>query len=268
MKFSWFAAANEAGAWQPLTPLGVAQFARAPVWRLLVVQLIFALVAAGAAAWLLDTAWFPPIQQAIRHLPERGEIRSGRLNWSGESPQLLAQNYFLALAVDLDHSGAVRSPAHVQVEFGRESVRFFSLLGYAGFPYRPDRIMAFNRPELEPWWGAWQTPILWITIGVVLVWCLVIWTLLATVYCLPVWLIGFFANRQLTFRGSWKLSGAALMPGALVMIASMILYGLGSLDLVQLAAAAAAHFAIGWIYLFWAPFRVTKLPSAPKNPFS
>ena len=268
MKFSWFAASNEGGAWQPLTPLGVAAFARSSVWRLLVVQLVFALAAAAAAAWFLDTAWFPPIRQAIRHLPEHGDIRSGRLNWSGESPQLLSQNYFLALAVDLDHSGAVRPPAHVQVEFGRESVRFFSLLGYSDLPYPPDRIVAFNQPELEPWWGAWQAPILWITIGAVLAWCFVIWTLLAAIYCLPVWLVGFFANRQLTFRGSWKLAGAALMPGALVMIAAIVAYGLGFLDLVQLLAAAAAHFVIGWVYLFCAPFRVAKLPSSPKNPFS
>src|ERR1051325_2857944 len=110
-------------AWQPLTPRGVAAFADAPLRRLLVVQFVFAILAAAAIVWFLTVAWFPAITSAIRQLPERGEIRAGSLDWTAESPQALADNHFLALMVDLDHTGSIRSPAHVQVEFGRREAR-------------------------------------------------------------------------------------------------------------------------------------------------
>ena len=76
------------------------------------------------------------------------------------------------------------------------------------------------------------------------------WWLLATVYFLPAWLLGFFTNRDLNLRASWKLSGAALLPGALLMAAGVWLYGLGFLGLVSFGFLFAAHFVLGWTYLF------------------
>ena len=92
------------------------------------------------------------------------------------------------------------------------------------------------------------------------------WWLLATVYFLPVWLLGFFANRDLNFRASWKLSGAALLPGALLMAAGILLYDFGLLDLVSLGFVFAAHFALGWIYLFLSQLFLPRIPEAqPKG---
>src|SRR6185295_4390797 len=113
---------TDAPAWQPLTPRGVAAFARAPMWRLWLVQFLFAAAVAATVGWFLHVNWFPIIQQAVRRLPEQGEIRAGRLDWTNASPQLLAEGRFLAVSVDLNHGGGVRSPAHVQVEFGRDDV--------------------------------------------------------------------------------------------------------------------------------------------------
>ena len=73
-------------AWQPLTVRGVAAFARASLGRLLLVQFIVALLAAGTVVWFLHKAWFPTIGEAIRQLPPQGEIRSGRLDWQGPTP--------------------------------------------------------------------------------------------------------------------------------------------------------------------------------------
>ena len=73
-------------AWQPLTVRGVAAFASATLGRLLLVQFIVALLAAGTVVWFLQRAWFPTIGEAIRQLPPQGEIRSGRLDWPGPSP--------------------------------------------------------------------------------------------------------------------------------------------------------------------------------------
>ena len=60
---------------------------------------------------------------------------------------------------------------------------------------------------------------------------LVSWWILATIYFLPVWLLGFFANRDLNFRQSWRLAGAALLPGALLLAAGIVLYDFGAVDL-------------------------------------
>ena len=95
------------------------------------------------------------------------------------------------------------------------------------------------------------------------------WWLLATIYFLPVWLLGFFVNRDLNFRASWKLSGAALLPGALLMAAGILLYDFGAVDLVQFGFIFGAHFVLGWIYLFvsllFVPANFRALPKG--NPF-
>lgn len=258
----------ESRAWQPLTPRGMAAFARAPLRWLLLAQFVFAVLAASAVVWFLRTAWFPTVRQAIAHLPEHGEIRSGKLNWSNASPQLLAEGDFLAFVVDTNHAGGLRSTAQIQVEFGRHDIFFYSLAGYHKWPYPKDWSVGFNRPDAEPWWGAWQPPIQWLAFGGTVLWCMASWALLSTIYLIPAWLGGFFANRDLSLSGTWKLAGAALMPGAVVMIAGIVFYGFGVLDLVELAAIIAAHVLVGWVYLILGVRVSPKLSSsAEKNPF-
>ncbi|HEX4265764.1 MAG TPA: hypothetical protein VH597_15630 [Verrucomicrobiae bacterium] len=257
-------------AWQPLTPRGVAAFARAPGRRLLVVQFLFALAAAVTVVWFLRTAWFPTVRAATKQLPVQGRMQSGKLNWVSDSPALLAEGHFLAFVVDTNHVGTVRSPAHIQVEFGRDDIYFYSLVGYREWPYPGDWSFGFNRDALQPWWGAWEAPVQWLAFCGMLLWCLVSWTLLATVYVLPVWLGGFFANRDLSLRQSWKLAGAALMPGALVMIVAILFYGFGVLDVVQLAAACGVHIVVSWVYLIWGVSvspRLSPRAVASQNPF-
>jgi hypothetical protein len=260
-------------AWQPLTPRGVAAFARGPLRRLLLVQFVVSLLAAVALVWFLRTAWFPTVRRAIEDLPEQGEMKSGKLNWSGESPLLLAEGHFLALDVDTNHTGSLRSPAQVQVEFGRDDIHifFYSLAGYREWPYPMGWNFGFNRAALKPWWGAWEPPIQWLAFAGMMLWCLLSWWVLATIYFLPVWLGGFFTNRDLKFRQSWKLAGAALMPGALLMIVAIVFYGFGALDLVQFSAAVVAHIVAGWVYVICAVRGSPKLAAnaAPKeNPFA
>ena len=52
-------------AWEPLTPRGVAAFARASFERLFIVQGLFALLAAAAVVWVLSDGVFPVIDDAI-----------------------------------------------------------------------------------------------------------------------------------------------------------------------------------------------------------
>src|SRR4029079_3633002 len=96
------------------------------------------------------------------------------------------------------------------------------------------------------------------------------WTILATVYAGPAWLAGFFANRDVSLGGSWRLCGAARVPGCVFMTAGIFVYGLGFLDLVQMGVAFAAHFVVSWVYI---GLSIRKLPlhpeaaAAKKNPF-
>ena len=137
-------------AWEPLTPRGVAAFARATTSRLLLVQFIIALLVAASVAWFIYDSCFPTVWAMIRNLPATGEISLGRLNWPGEPSQLLAERRFLALDVDLNHSGRIDSLSDVQIEFGKETLRISSRLGYTEWPYPRDRVMPFNRTDLEP----------------------------------------------------------------------------------------------------------------------
>ena len=256
-------------AWEPLTPRGVAAFAHAKFSRLFLVQFAVALLAAVSIVWFLDEGYFPTIRAAIQNLPDAGKISSGKLDWRGGPPRLLAEGKFLAFDVDPGHSGQIHSTADLQIEFGKESARVFSLLGYEDFFYPPDRFAPFNRTELEPLWGAWCMEILFIAAAATVIGLLLSWWILATLYFLPAWILGFFANRDLNFRASWKLSGAALMPGALLMAAGIFLYGFGALDLVQLGFIFSAHFVLGWIYLVVSLLFLPRIPEArlEKNPF-
>ena len=94
------------------------------------------------------------------------------------------------------------------------------------------------------------------------------WTVLATAYFLPAWLICFLADRDLNIRQSWRLAGAALMPGALLLTAAIAFYALGALDLIQMSFAVGAHLVLGWIYLFISPLFLPRVsPADKRNPF-
>jgi hypothetical protein len=259
---------NASAISEPFTPRGVAAFARAKFNHLLLAQCIFALLAAFAVAWFFYEDCFPTVQAAIENLPADSEINSGALDWQGDSFLELAEGRFIAFDVDISHSGQYRSPADLQIEFGHETIRVFSLFGYADFLYPPNEIISFNRTELNPQWKAWRAVILFLIILATIIALLLSWWGLATLYFLPVWLAGFFTNRDLDLRASWKLSGAALLPGALLMTAGILFYGLG-LPLVTFLFIFGAHFVLGWLYLFFGLAFLSRTSSAvPKgNPF-
>src|SRR5262249_22334485 len=141
-------------------------------------------------------------------LPAEGQIVAGQLDWPrADPPLMLAEGRLLGIAVDLNHSGQVRSPAHVEAEFGRSDLRVYSLLGYARIAYPRGWRIPFSRQELEPRWGAWSPAVLTLSILGVATALMATWAALAWVYCWPVWLIGFFADRDLTVRASRRLAG-------------------------------------------------------------
>jgi hypothetical protein len=256
-------------AWEPFTPRGVASFARASYERLLVVQCLMALVVALLSVWVLAHGFFPTVSAAVQQLPDTGQIILGELEIPDGSPRLLAEGHFLAFIVDPKHSGQIRSPAQFQFEFGGDSLLIFSLFGMAEIDYPADQSFYFNQADLQPKWEAWAPDILGLAGLAVFLSLFLSWNALAVVYCLPVWLVAFFANRDLDFLQSWRLAGAALMPGALLMGVSLWLYGIGAFDLVKLCFAFGMHLVVGFIYAFVSPLFLNHAVSASgNNPFS
>jgi hypothetical protein len=258
-------------AWQPLTFRGVAAFASASFSRLFLVQLVFAVLSAAVVVWFVHRAWFPVISRAISELPVDAHIRAQRLTWNGDEPRTIAESRFLSIGVDLEHEGKARTPSHIQVELGERDVKLMSLLGYTVATYPANYRIDLTPGDAGPWWGAWTPPIMAMTAGATMAALFVSWSALATIYFLPLWLYAFFANRDLSLAGSWRLGGAALMPGALILCAGIVLYALGALDLPLLAVVMGLHFLGGWIYAWVA---VWELPHPKEetasgvNPFA
>ena len=258
-------------AWEPFTPRGVAAFARASLERLIVVQSVLALIATATVVWLLANGFFPTVDAAVGNLPDKGEISRGKLNVShlGDlPPKILGEGHFLAFTLDAQNSRTLRSPAQFQFEFTQDSLVIRSLLGELEIPYPPDQSFYFNRRDVQPAWGAWSPNLLGLAAIGTFFGLLLSWWLLATIYFFPVWLVSYFTDRDLSFRASWKLAGAALLPGALILSLGLALYGLGAFDLVQLAFAFTMHLIIGWIYLLISPMFLNRaLSDEKKNPF-
>jgi hypothetical protein len=258
-------------AWQPLTPRGVAAFAFATWTRLLVVQTAFALLTALAVGWFLAVAWFPTVREAIHRLPDQGVVRAGELKSPRASPEPLAQSGFLSFAVNLENQPSASPMADLQLEFQRHFVEVRSLLGALLLRYPKGYEVQFNRPELAPWWGAWQ-PILVVMAGLAVVaGLLLLWALLAALYAPVSWLVGFFADRAVSLAGSWRLAAAALLPGALVMVVAIFAYGLEVLQLLHFLILTAFHVIIPWVYLMASPLALPPVAKGPRrgaNPFA
>ena len=236
-------------AWLPLTPRGVARFASTSAGRVCIVQSVFALLAAAVLTWFVRAAWLPTVEAAIEQLPAVGEIRAGQLYWVQESPQKLAEGRFLSIAVDLTHSGETRGPAHMQVEFGRGSVDVCAMLGCVSLPYPLDLVYALNRSEARPWWGAWRPVILVCVFCGMALWLMIVWDVLAALYCVPARIASLATNRSLTLLGAWRLCAAAQLPGVLFLSLALVVYALGFMDPVRLLVAFVVHWVLGWFYI-------------------
>ncbi len=258
---------------EPITPRGVVGFAHASVLWLWCGQLVAASLVALALLWFFNSSCVPAVDKAIHNLDGTGEIRSGELAWHGESPVILAEERFLAFDIDLNHTGTLHCTSDVQVEFGRDSIRVFSLLGYADFyyPYNPpNETIPVSREALEPLWGAWLPELQAVLVAVILATLMLLWNVLGTLYWLPLWLAAFLAGRELGCLASWRLAGAALLPCGLLLALGIFLFDLGFLDLVQISFVIGAHLLLGWIYLFVSLLflpRRDRSAKAKQNPF-
>lgn len=257
-------------AWQPFTPRGVAAFANATLTRVILAQLAVALLVAAVVVWFLRMTWLPVIGEAIQQLPPTGMIRNGTLTYGGEPQVVLAQNRWLSIAVDVQgESAKTGQAADVEATFERNSMTLCSVLGCWRQHYWPGYFISFNRAELEPRWGAWRGPILAVATLATAISLYVMWWGLALLYAPVIKCIAFFFDRIVTWRGAWRQSAAALLPGALLAAAGLLLYGFAAVDLFRLGLIYALHFVCGLAFVVASPFFLPKLSSLPsrRNPF-
>jgi hypothetical protein len=256
---------------QPLTFGGVAAFAPASTGRLLLFQAAIALLAALAVAFLFESACVPVITQTIQGLPASGAIVDGQLSWTQARPLRTVGSTFLWISIDPGDTLEPSEGADLEVELGKHQLRVRSVFGYLAVPYPNGYTIALNRNEVEPWWGAWHPAVTTGLGAATLVGLLVIWEILASLYAWPVRLISFYADRDLSWSGAWRLAAAALLSGAMFLVLALVAYACHQLNLMQLLAAAVLHFMIGWVYVLFAPFglpRCVHTASAqPANPF-
>lgn len=258
-------------AWQPFTFGGVAAFCTAALSRVLLVQLMVGLLVGAGVVRFVNTNYSPVLVRAIHQLPEDTILKYGAL--SGSESGLLAEGKFLSLAIDLEGESDFGQSSDLQVELHRSNFQVSSMLrsvaGVWKIDYPVDTYLPLNPSLLEPWWGAWH-PIIYVAILVLVAGLLMItWALLAMLYMAPVRLIAYYADRQLTMSGAWKLASAGLMPGAITMIGGIFLYGWQVLDLIGLGAFVLLHLLVGWVYVFVSPCRIKQTISdaSKNNPF-
>jgi hypothetical protein len=263
-------AAPTRAAWQPFTFGGLAAFARAGVGRLLLVELMFAVLVSGSAVWFLRRAWSPVILQAIQKMPETARIADGRL--AGIDATIIAETKFFAIAVTPDTSEQIGQSADVQIQFRPTDVRVGSVFrpdwGWE-FAYGPGGALELSRSNLEPWWGAWH-PIFLAAAGLAILASLCgIWALLALFYTVPAKAMACLADRDLSWSGAWRMGCASLLPGAGLLAAAVFLYGWQAVDLAGLAFLFAAHAPMGWVYLAGGVWACPRLDLNPpkQNPF-
>ena len=257
-------------AWQPITFRGVAAFAQARLGRLLIVQLIVAALVSGSLCWFLASVAFPTARAALHRLPETGAIVNGRLDVPVSTNQTLVENRFFAVIFHPDADTPISSLSDVRLELRQTNFALCSGGACWSRPYPSERVLPLNRAELEPAWGAWQPMFFAIAALGSFLWVLVLWLVLASLYFPIPWLVAYFTDRRLRGAGAWKLSAAALLPGALLTVMGLVLYGLGLIKLVQFTLLWAVHLPLGWVYLMCAPRRLPRVKeeaSRPRDPF-
>lgn len=256
-------------AWQPFTPRGVAAFGPATFTRVILVQAAVAALVGFTLIWALRAAWVPVLSEAIQRLPDTGFIRRGELNFSGASPQRLAENSHLAVVIDLDGTREAGHVADIEIAFEKKRLVVRGPIGAWWRDYGSGYQFSFNRPELTPWWDARRWALLALLAIATALSLFAMWWSLALAYAPLVKFIAFFADRAVTWSGAWRVAAAALLPGACLVALGLLLYGSGVIPLFQFGLLYALHLVAGLVFVITSPSFLPKIFTAPgvKNPF-
>lgn len=255
-------------AWQPFTPRGVAAYALTSGTRLFLVQCLVAIIVALTCVWFVALQWAPIVTRAIENFPGSSVIQQGVWTTTNSQPRLLAGNRYLEIILDARNVGGVSGAADVSAIVTVPALRLCGVLGCMTVPYEPDYKFTLTRPELTAWWDAWRRPIeslLGVTVALSV---LVSWWLLAIIATPVVKLIAFFADRQVTWGGAWRMANAALLAGAFIVVVGILSYGIGLVDPLRLGLIYALHIVADVALIATSPFFLPKIPKLGRNPFS
>jgi hypothetical protein len=253
----------------PLTPAGVARFARASFGKMLSIGFVFACMAGAAVIWLAAKCWSPAISEAVEALPANSVIEAGQFFWPEKLPRLLGANEFLSIEVNPGNERAQSKPSDIAIILEPHIFRLGSLFGYTSLPYPQRWVIQCNRDSMSPLWGAWQPAIL-LALGLgTALGLLISWALFALLYSFYPWLIAALFKRDLSLGQAWKVSYAAMFPGSILVTFSLLLYLHDEISLVFFLILFAAHFPLAWLYIFLASFCFKKAESNEplENPF-
>jgi hypothetical protein len=245
----------------------VARYAHAPLWKLLATCVIFAGMAALTVIFLLEKRWAPVITEAVSNLRTNSAISGGDLVWPRGEGRLLGANEFLSIEVLPSGDTGVGKATDLSIILRPRGILFSSLAGYTFVPYPSNANANLSSEFLVPAWGAWQPALLALAGAAVGFALLLSWALLSLLYAIIPLSLGSFLGREISWRSAWKLSYAALMPGALLISFGLFLSAAGQISLLFLILLGAAHWVVGWIYLLLAPFFLPKRERTERNPF-
>lgn len=252
------AAPHPARAWLPLTPGGIAAFARASAFRFVLMLLVVGFGLGGTMVWAVYRTWWPALDQAVAALPATGEINGSRLVWPTNTVQELADDNFLALVVNPTPEPLGGQTADLQIEFGRRTVRVESLFGYFPLPYPANWIIALNRPTLEPIWGAWQPELLAAVWLMAAVGAPLFWALLALGLAPVVQGYARLFRRPLRYGTAWRLVCASFVPSSVLLAVAGLCYAYSRLSFPGLLLLGALQCVVVPLYLLIAPFRLPR----------
>jgi hypothetical protein len=238
---------------------------------LFLAQAAVALLFAGCAIWFLGHRYAPVITEEIQKMPQAARLARGKL--AGIPGVQVSETKFLSITITADANAELDRSADLQIALRGDHVEISSILssafGSVEIDYAKESALDLSRAHLEPWWGAWR-PVVLVGVGLaVAVWLMAVWAVLAWIYAPGAKLAAWFFDRQLSWAGAWRLAGAALLPGAALVAAGLVLYGGQMVDVFGLGYFGAVHFLVGWVYLVAAPLFAPRLSSARtnRNPF-
>ena len=248
-------------AFLPFTFGGIAHFGYARKAFLFTVELVIALLCSLSILWFVCDAYFPIVGQAIDSLPEEEvSITNNRLVWD-ERDGVLAQSSKLAISINAYGGPKKLTDSDLTLELAMRSFKLHCINGYyTELPYQIDRF-PLNRQRVTSWWKAWMGPLIFWIIFISFCSLVFVWQILSFLYMFGVKIIAWAARRQVEWTGAYMLSGASLMPGALLMTAGIFCYSIGCISLEGLGVIAAAHIGLAWIFLLISSLL---LPKAPK----
>jgi hypothetical protein len=183
---------------------------------------------------------------------------------------LLGQSPHLQIVVNATGEARFGDESDLRVELRADDCLVCGWLGCWSWAYPTGWIIAVNRPEVLPAWGAWRPFVFWGVFVGSTVWVLLSWVALSTLGAAPLRLLGFYLDRELSLSAVWRLLLVAWVPGGVLFGLALFLYGVGQLHPAALAVIGLTHVLVGVVYAVGALFRCphVAVAAAPRgNPF-